>query len=390
MEGPDFQNAHIKIGDLEWYGSVEFHLKASDWYAHQHQLDAAYNNVILHLVWEDDVTVFTQAGVEVYTLSIKSWINEQEQKAYDEFFRNNKDGIVCTDRFAFVDPLIRLGWKERLFVGRLERRVEEIEKHLAIAKQDWEAVFFWHLAKGFGLNQNGSAFFETAQSLPFSIVRKCSHDIEALEALFMGQAGLLEKTLSDPYFQKLKKIYSYLKHKFKLKRTGISLPHFARIRPPNFPTIRWAQVAQVYAKHQSLFTGLMQKNAHEELLTWKTLNESPYWEEHYNFGKLSPKRTKRVTLGFIQLLEINVVLPFYYFYNRAKGRILSEEVLTRMSQLPPEKNSITHYFESIGAKVESALDTQAHISMKKEYCDVKKCLLCSVGQSLLQQKNGPT
>ena len=390
LDGPDFVHAHIKIGDLNWHGSVEFHLKASDWYAHQHHLDSGYNNVILHLVWEDDVSVFTQEGREVYTCSIHSWIRKKDLEAFSEFFKQTKEEIVCANRYSSVDPLIRLGWKERLYVGRLEKRVEEIEQNLTDAHQDWEAVFFWYLAKGFGLNHNGSAFFEAAKSLPFSVVRKCSHRAEDLEALFMGQSGLLNGKRNDPYFQKLKKTYTYLKHKYRLKTTGVSVPHFARIRPPNFPTLRWAQLAQVYAENKALFRDLMQKNAYQKLSLWRTLNVSSYWEDHYNFGKTSPKRPKRMTSGFLQLLEINVVLPFYYFYHRSKGTLFSDEVMARMHQLPPERNSIADYFKSIGGKVDCALDTQAYISLKKEYCDLKKCLLCAVGQSLLQQNNGTT
>ena len=384
FEGPDFLQARIKIEALEWCGSVEFHLKASDWYTHQHHLDAAYNNVILHLVWEDDVEVYNQEGTRVPTLSVKSWVSASQLTAFSAFFYQKKEGIVCADRFRSVNPLIRMGWKQRLFVERLERRVNEIEKHLVQANQDWEAVFFWYLAKAFGLNHNGKAFFEAAQSLPFAVVRKCSQSVEKLEALFMGQSGLLNKTLTDAYYQKLQKTYVFLKHKFQLTTQGVTPPHFARIRPANFPTIRWAQLAQIYYRHKALFTDLMSKITQDKLLSWCTIAVSPYWEAHYNFGKISPKRPKRLTTGFLQLLEINTLLPFFYFYHRSKGRIFSEEVMDRMEQLPPEKNSIIDYFKTIGGIAESALDSQAYISLKKEYCDQKKCLLCAVGQTLLQ------
>ena len=142
FEGPDFLQARIKIEALEWCGSVEFHLKASDWYTHQHHLDAAYNNVILHLVWEDDVEVYNQEGTRVPTLSVKSWVSASQLTAFSAFFYQKKEGIVCADCFRSVNPLIRMGWKQRLFVERLERRVNEIEKHLVQANQDWEAVFF--------------------------------------------------------------------------------------------------------------------------------------------------------------------------------------------------------------------------------------------------------
>lgn len=235
FEGPDFLQALIKIGALEWCGSVEFHLKASDWYTHQHHLDTAYNNVILHLVWEDDVEVYNQEGTRVPTLSVKSWVSASQLTAFSAFFYQKKEGIVCADRFRSVNPLIRMGWKQRLFVERLERRVNEIEKHLAQANQDWEAVFFWYLAKAFGLNHNGKAFFEAAQSLPFAVVRKCSQSVEKLEALFMGQSGLLNKTLTDAYYQKLQKTYVFLKHKFQLTAQGVTPSTFCSDPAGKFP-----------------------------------------------------------------------------------------------------------------------------------------------------------
>jgi hypothetical protein len=49
LAGPDF--LMLKIGNQMWAGNVEIHLKSSDWYVHHHERDAAYENVILHVVW---------------------------------------------------------------------------------------------------------------------------------------------------------------------------------------------------------------------------------------------------------------------------------------------------------------------------------------------------
>ena len=51
LGGPDFKNVRLRFGDgAEVTGDVELHLHASDWTAHGHAKDPAYNNVVLHVV----------------------------------------------------------------------------------------------------------------------------------------------------------------------------------------------------------------------------------------------------------------------------------------------------------------------------------------------------
>ena len=48
--GPDFEECKISIDRLTWFGSVEIHVKSSDWLLHKHSEDKKYHQIILHVV----------------------------------------------------------------------------------------------------------------------------------------------------------------------------------------------------------------------------------------------------------------------------------------------------------------------------------------------------
>ena len=72
--GPDFFNAQLIIDDQLWAGSVEIHIKSSDWYLHGHEKDMNYDNVILHVVWEHDTEIFRKDNKSIPTLSLKNYV----------------------------------------------------------------------------------------------------------------------------------------------------------------------------------------------------------------------------------------------------------------------------------------------------------------------------
>ena len=134
------------------------------------------------------------------------------------------------------------------------------------SQQDWEAVFFLKLLGSFGGNINGDAFEQAAKQLPFSVIRKQLQDLSQLEALLMGQLSLLEATdLSCPYYRSLQKEYQYLAHKYALVPPCFRV-QFTKLRPPNFPTIRLAQIAALYHQERSLFDRCMTLASYEQAL----------------------------------------------------------------------------------------------------------------------------
>ena len=160
--------------------------------------------------------------------------------------------------------------------------------------------------------------------------------------------------------------------------------NFSRLRPANFPTIRWVQLAQLYSNVPHLFATLLGS----ESITSSVLSEigvSHFWKTHYTFTKESTKREKRLSTSFIELLFINTIIPFYFCYQKAMGKDPSEKVIHWIRSLPAEKNAFSKGFSAINVSVEDALDSQALIQLKQQYCELKKCLLCPVGVYLLKQ-----
>jgi len=249
-----FSNARLKIDLLNWIGHVEIHIKSSDWFVHQHQQDSNYDAVILHVVWEDDVPVVTQSGTPLSILELSKIVSPKFLEQYQKQFLHLPQWIPCEDQIHTIDSMVWTHWKERLFIERIERRSKLIDELLSQFKNDWEAMCFVLLAKNFGLNVNGASFLEVAKAIPFHVIRKNWDEVGKLEALFMGISGMLTPPYNDLYHEEFAATYSYLKSKYRLQTIeGVGM-QYSRLRQLNFPTIRWAQLAQLYASTQDLFS----------------------------------------------------------------------------------------------------------------------------------------
>ena len=383
-DGPDFLEAQIKWDGLLWSGAVELHLKSSDWYRHHHHKDSAYDNVILHVVWEDDVEVCRSNGSPLPTLILSSLVPSGLINSYKTHFKQKSSFIPCEESIKEFPPLHWISWKERNYIERLSSKSVRIEEVLKLFKGDWEAALFASLARNFGLNVNGDSFFKVALSIPFSVVRKVRQNALDLEALFLGQAGLISSNATVPYAQSLWERFRYLQHKYNLPDPPQVTMCFSRLRPSNFPSIRWVQLAQLYAKTPHLFSTVFGRDGLKT--NWlEDINVSDFWLTHYTFGKSSKKRRKPLTKSFVNLLIINTFLPFYFCYQKALGNDPSEELFQWISALPAERNSLLEKFKTLGVTVDDALDAQALIQLKRSYCEPKKCLLCSIGIYLLKR-----
>lgn len=382
--GPDFLEANIQIGEQLWAGSVEIHLKSSDWYVHNHEADTAYDNVILHVVWEDDIPVYRKSNTPISTLVLKGLVPKHIWNNYKELFQKSNRWIPCENQLKNMDSFGWNNWLERLYIARLESKSKEIEELLTNSVNDWEAVLFQLLAKNFGLKVNGLAFKNLASSIDFSIIRKESNDALLLEALLMGQAGLLQDDIQDPYYIELQKNYQFQQDKYKIE-SSIEKVQFFRLRPANFPSIRLSQLAQLLSKNKSLFQELMHTKELNEFYSILQVRANTYWNTHYVFGKESKKSIKKITKPFIDLLLINTIIPLQFAYQKYKGNHDIESLLGLIKKIKPEKNSIINKYKGLGIAVNNTMESQALLQLHTTYCKSKRCLDCAVGLDILKK-----
>lgn len=383
--GPDFFNARLQIGAQKWAGNVEIHVKASDWYAHGHENDGAYDNVILHVVWEYDMPVYRKDGTEIPVFILREYVGSTLLDNYRALFQS-RSWIPCEGHAFRLDPLKELQWKERLYIERLEQKTEDIFKWVIHTQRHWEQVFFCVLARGFGLNNNAAELGQWAAQLPVEVIFKNADRLLALEALFFGGNGLLNRQIHDAYGRDLQREWRFLRSKYNLKEPDLSQLTFYKLRPDNFPTIRLAQLAAWYYRN---------KNNLQQILTIKNISElydlfkieiSPYWQTHYVFDKESRSKRKALTSNFVDLLVINSVIPFLYVYHRSLDKPFADQVFTLLEQMKPEKNQVIERYIRAGFVADNALDSQVLLHLKKQYCDRKRCLNCQVGTAILYGK----
>lgn len=379
--GPDFLNGRIKIGDTIWIGHIEIHINSSDWIKHNHQHDKAYDNVILHVVYNHDKEILNSSGHPIPTLELKSRVDHKLLKSYDSLI-SSLSWIPCNHQIQAVNPDRIQLFLERVYVSRLERKMGNIKQVLQSNKNDWEQTLFHFTLKYFGLKVNGEAFEMLAQRLPHKLILKYAHDQTKLEALLLGQAGLLNG--NDIFSKELNSIYSFLKEKHKLiPMSGVEW-RFSRMRPANFPTIRLAQIAALYHKSPQLFAELTKVKALKDLKSIYSITPSENWSQIYIPGRKSKRIIKKLGTSTIELIVINVLAPILYSYAIQKDdAFLKEKVLNLVASIKSESNKIIRAWKELGIDSKNAIKSQGLIELKTQYCDQYRCLKCSIGHELL-------
>lgn len=387
--GPDFFNAKLKIGGTLWVGNVEIHTRAGDWYAHGHQADRAYDNVVLHVVeevgTEQPVTDTTGRPIPTLVLPVPQRVRDN----YDELMRT-EDYPRCHSIIAALPKLTVHSYLSALHTERLTRKAERIGQYRLRHELSWENAFFITLARNFGFGVNGEAFEEWASHIPLRAVNKHRDDLTQIEAIFFGQAGLLQSSGEvgdDDYLHRLTRQYAFLANKFELKPMDPVRWRFLRMRPGNFPHVRLAQLAYLYYKGEGLLSRLLEARSVDDVCKLLVAETSEYWQTHYTFGHPSPRRTKQLSRTTRHLLVVNTVSPFLYAYGHYRGdEALCQRAVALLEGLKAEDNRIIRIWRECGLTVDSAADSQALIQLKREYCDAKKCLHCRFGYEYLKRK----
>ena len=385
--GPDFFNARLQIGDVEWAGNVELHIHSSDWNVHHHQRDAAYNNVILHVVYEHDTDIVLQNGKTPPTLELKDFLHPSLVAHYDALMApQGNHAIPCANRVGEVPPFLLSSYWERLSVERIENKATIVRRLLEESHGGWEQVCYWLLAHYFGGKVNAVAFELLAKATDQRLLARWRDNRQRVEALLMGQAGLLEGYFEDEYPRALQADYEALRAGAALNPIGGYLWKFHCLRPSSFPTIRISQFADLMAQTQNLFATLLEMTDVKELERFFCCQAASYWDTHYRFDCATDKSAKK-RVGKMQadMMIINAWVPLLFVYGAEHGKqCYKDQALSLLHQLSAENNAVIRQWQEAGIHPANAAESQALLQLKNNYCDNRRCLECRIGFYLLK------
>lgn len=382
--GPDFLEAKIQIGEILWAGNIEIHINSTDWLTHKHETNLAYDNVILHIVWENNRNIQRNNQQNIPTLTLKNKVNKNLINNYNLLI-SNSDSIPCFSQFQQVNSITKMLMLEKILVNRLERKANIVLKMNALNNGDWEETTYQLLAKTMGFGLNSMPFERLAQILPLKILQKHSNSINSIEAALFGAAGFLENPI-DEYSLSLKNEYKFIKAKYSIDhQIGLHEWKFMRLRPANFPTVRIAQFAQIIQNSKSLFSYFL---LFENIAVLKKMFDAKptiYWQARYKLGESNSEKQNGIGESTIENILINAVVPILVAYSIAKNdTIYIEKATNLLEKLKPERNKITRFWDKLEFSSKSAFDSQASIELFNEYCTKKACLSCNIGTVLLK------
>ena len=363
-QGPDFFNAKVRIDGELWAGNVEIHDKASDWYLHRHDKDERYNNVILHIVGVCDTEVRTEAGQYIHQMQLQ--VPEKIQQNYKALLETERYP-PCYKIIPSLTKLMLHSFLTKLQTERLEQKTLSILDRVRRSNGSWEAGYFITLARNYGFGVNGDAFEEWASTIPLEKVAHHRDDLFQIEAIFLGQAGLIDRIKDDDYRQRLQREYQYMQYKFGLQPINPRRWKYLRMRPANFPHARILLLAKAYYERRTELSRIVECETVKDVHT--LLNTAD----------------KNLSAASLDLIVINTVVPILFAYGKTMGKeVLQERPFAFLEELKAEDNNITRTWKDCGLEVDCAGDSQALIQLKKEYCDKKKCLHCRIGYEYLK------
>ena len=384
--GPDFYDAKLRLGSIEWAGSVEIHIYSSGWREHKHQDDPTYENVVLHVVWEENEKIFHKDGTVLPTLELKNRVSSSFLLQYKRIV-HSRNKIPCANAIHTVPDLIRMSMLDKVLMARLETKANSILRVLERNNGDWEETCYQILCRNFGFKVNTDPFLQLAQSLPYRILMKHGDRLEQMEALVFGQAGFLKETINDAYYLLLKREYTFLRKKYDLgpRQMNKAQWRFLRLRPANFPTIRLAQLSSVLYHHKNMFSRILSTASWKELLPAFSVKPSDYWRYHYQFFKKQDKEIPSLGRMSVENIVINSIVPMMVAYGKAKDdQRYVDRAVQLLQETASEENNIIRSWHSLGLTSKSAFDSQALIELHNSFCVRRRCLDCNIGFALLK------
>jgi hypothetical protein len=385
--GADFQNARLRLDGLDWAGAVEFHLRASDWYRHHHERDAAYENVILHVVWLYDAPVRRPDGTDLPTLALEPRTDPRLQHRYTAL-ANSREPIPCAAQLPAVPDLTKRSVLDKVLIERLQRKAEEVLALLEASGGDWDETAHQVLAGALGFRLNADPMRQLARAVPLSLLRKHRGQRLQLEALLFGTAGYLPEAPAEPYERELVREADFLLTKYRLQTRVVGRAgwKFLRLRPNNFPSVRLAQWAALLDDRPHLTTDLLETPAVEGLRQVLQARPSAYWQAHYVFGKTAAQPVPALGETAADSLILNAAVPLRVAWSRHRDeRRYLDSALALLEALPAERNHVVSQYAPLGMRARAAADSQALLELYAGYCGPRQCLRCAVGVGLVRR-----
>jgi hypothetical protein len=393
--GPDFRDAVIANESRLTKGDVEVHVKSSDWYSHEHHADAAYNNVILHVVmWHDcNSATILQSGKPVPVLCLAKALRHQAYLLPHQ--------LPC---FQILDHVDRQTLEKLLNTAGEERFKQKAMHFQAELKQEEAGqVLFRGMMRALGYAKNTKPFEDLADRMPLNSIES-REGLAPKQALLLGTAGLLPSQRRQGRFsrgpvlslskekevQQLEQMWQSAGKKVEtMKESAWTLSH---IYPNNSPVRRI--IAQSYLLERycegKLLAGILQlvkeaplPGGHRVLENGLIVAGDGYWQDHFDFGIRSKTKISAL-LGNSKAGEIavNVILPFAFSW----GKMVNEPGLTKKamelynSYPKLAENEITrHMKKQFGLKEPpdfTACHQQGLIHVFRNYCREGRCSKC--------------
>ncbi len=383
-QGPDFLNARILLDGTLWAGHIEIHIKSSQWFQHRHETDAAYNNVILHVVWQNDDRRLANT---LPTLVLQHRVSSLLLSRYQQLMEAGGQ-FVCEEWLPGIAAGYWLSWKEKLIRERLARKAASLLQLYQESNGNWQDSCWWWMARYMGGTINGAFFEQVAKSLPTRLIARHKKQVIQLEAMLLGQANLLDHSNADAYVQLLQREYAFLRHKYQLTPVHGTLQKL-RMRPAAFPEVRLAQLAMLLHQNGFLGSSWLEATHPKELAKNLAVTANDFWHYHFTLEEVAPYYPKHLGEEMVQQLLINVIVPYVYaagIYQQQAA--LQQKALNWLKELSAEKNTLIKQWQRAGVSCHSAMESQALLELKHSYCEAKNCLDCAIGQSILNQSGG--
>lgn len=353
--GPDFLEASLRLQNKIWAGNIEFHVKSSDWLKHGHQNDEAYNNVIAHFVYEHDVEIYSGE----YLLPVVELKENIKSRNIDKGknFQVNKSQLLCEKSFPNVDLEVVKNQLELALDQRLKRKRDEVIKLMRLHANDQKRVMLILIAKSLGGKYNSSPMEALISKIDFTTLSRLTDSFSHTRSYTLGLSGIE----SDEKFKYLKELYQlHSMSKVEWKTYGM--------RPPSQPKYRLLQLAAILHEFEMI----------------DLYADKKQWRAYFNFPEA--ENVPALSDNYFNLILINAIVPFLEAISWFKGdEILSKKARELLIDLKPENNSIIQEWIRLGLKPENAKESQALIELKNQYCNEKKCLICGIGKSVLEQ-----